>query len=162
MLFDLDVFYSIVIQVTRNAVEEFFGRFTCHCDAWSSRGRVSSRNATVETACKWLSQIWENASLICIWFPSWLKIARVFSKPCIFDMESVGKTWVHAFVIMAEDWLPLKSLNLSRKNDLDLWLCWSSAYFARPPFIGFPFFIFSPLCLTSFHEIFSLGAGRSS
>ena len=52
MLFDLDVFYSIVIQVTRNAVEEFFGRFTCHCDAWSSRGRVSSRNATVETACK--------------------------------------------------------------------------------------------------------------
>ena len=41
------------LDVTRNQVEEFFGQFACRCDAWSSAGRVASRNATVQTACKW-------------------------------------------------------------------------------------------------------------
>ncbi len=40
------------LEVTRDLVEEFFGKFTCRCDAWSKVGRVSSRDVLVETACK--------------------------------------------------------------------------------------------------------------
>ena len=43
---------SLSLVVTRNQVEEFFGQFSCRCDAWSSKGRVSSANVTVSTACK--------------------------------------------------------------------------------------------------------------
>lgn len=43
---------TITLEVTRNAVEEFFGQFSCKCDAWSAMGKVSSDNVSVETACK--------------------------------------------------------------------------------------------------------------
>ncbi len=46
---------SLSMEVGRNDVEEFFGRFRCRCDAWSKRGRVSSRNVTVQTACELFS-----------------------------------------------------------------------------------------------------------
>lgn len=41
---------TLTLEVTRDLVEEFFGLFTCKCDAWSSRGMVSSHNASVEIA----------------------------------------------------------------------------------------------------------------
>jgi netrin receptor unc-5 len=43
---------QLTIEINRNQVEEFFGHFSCRCDAWSSRGMSSSKNATVEMACK--------------------------------------------------------------------------------------------------------------
>ncbi|XP_046665432.1 netrin receptor UNC5C-like [Homalodisca vitripennis] len=40
------------INITRNMVEEYFGkdRFQCQCVAWSSRGEIESQPATVENA----------------------------------------------------------------------------------------------------------------
>ena len=43
---------EVNLEVTRNNVEEFFGTFTCRCDAWSAKGKVSSRNVSIQTACK--------------------------------------------------------------------------------------------------------------
>ena len=43
---------QLSIEINRNQVEEFFGQFSCRCDAWSSRGMSSSKNATVEIACE--------------------------------------------------------------------------------------------------------------
>ena len=43
---------SLTLTLTRNQVEEFFGVYTCWCDAWTSKGKRSSKNATVEIACK--------------------------------------------------------------------------------------------------------------
>ena len=40
------------LEVTESQIEEFFGLFTCRCDAWNKKGRSSSTNATVEIACK--------------------------------------------------------------------------------------------------------------
>ena len=40
------------LEVTRNMVEEFFGKFSCRCDAWSDAGRTTTKNVSVETACK--------------------------------------------------------------------------------------------------------------
>ena len=59
-----EVMKELRIEITRNMVEEFFGKFTCRCDAWSARGRISSRNVTVETACKS-----ELNNKIITWFP---------------------------------------------------------------------------------------------
>lgn len=44
------------INVTRDMVEEFFGKekFKCECYAWSGRGSIKSQPATVEVACKFL------------------------------------------------------------------------------------------------------------
>lgn len=41
-------------NVTRDMVEEFFGKdkFKCECYAWSGRGNIKSQPATVEVACK--------------------------------------------------------------------------------------------------------------
>lgn len=41
-------------NVTRDMVEEFFGKekFKCECHAWSGRGSIKSQPATVEVACK--------------------------------------------------------------------------------------------------------------
>eukprot|EP00096_Caligus_rogercresseyi_P015913 TRINITY_DN8405_c0_g1_i1.p1 TRINITY_DN8405_c0_g1~~TRINITY_DN8405_c0_g1_i1.p1 ORF type:complete len:1047 (+),score=257.57 TRINITY_DN8405_c0_g1_i1:141-3281(+) len=41
---------TLTLVVNRIQVEEFFGIYACHCDAWYDRGKVSSRNATVELA----------------------------------------------------------------------------------------------------------------
>lgn len=43
------------INITRNMVEEFFGRekFKCECYAWTSRGEIRSQPATIEVACKY-------------------------------------------------------------------------------------------------------------
>ena len=43
---------KLVLEITRNQIEEIFGQFTCRCDAWSQKGRTSSKNATVEISCK--------------------------------------------------------------------------------------------------------------
>ena len=40
------------LDVTEGQIEEFFGIFTCRCDAWNKKGRSSSKNATVEISCK--------------------------------------------------------------------------------------------------------------
>lgn len=41
-------------NVTRDMVEEFFGKekFKCECYAWNGRGNIKSQPATVEVACK--------------------------------------------------------------------------------------------------------------
>ena len=41
------------LEVTEGQIEEFFGVFTCRCDAWNKKGRSSSKNASVEIACKY-------------------------------------------------------------------------------------------------------------
>lgn len=42
------------VNVTRQDVEEFFGdKYTCTCLAWSSRGKIRSRPATVQYACEY-------------------------------------------------------------------------------------------------------------
>lgn len=43
-------------NVTRNMVEEFFGKdkFKCECYAWSGRGQIKSQSATIEVACKYI------------------------------------------------------------------------------------------------------------
>ena len=43
---------TLTLQLNRINIEEFFGLYTCRCDAWSTKGMTSSTNATVETACK--------------------------------------------------------------------------------------------------------------
>ena len=43
---------ALTLTITRNQVEEFFGVYTCRCDAWTSKGNRSSKNATVEIACE--------------------------------------------------------------------------------------------------------------
>ena len=51
---DLDgnVVKIVTLEVRRSDVEEIFGTFSCTCDAWSKKGKVSSNAATVETACE--------------------------------------------------------------------------------------------------------------
>lgn len=45
---------EVKLNVTRNDVEEYFGKdkFKCECFAWSSRGQVRSHPAAVDVACK--------------------------------------------------------------------------------------------------------------
>ena len=43
---------TLTLQLNRINIEEFFGLYTCRCDAWSAKGMTSSKNATVEVACK--------------------------------------------------------------------------------------------------------------
>ena len=43
---------EVTLEVGRDQVEEVFGNFYCHCEAWSSKGKTTSRKVTVETACK--------------------------------------------------------------------------------------------------------------
>ena len=43
---------TLSLQLNRVDIEEFFGLYTCRCDAWSAKGMTSSKNATVEVACK--------------------------------------------------------------------------------------------------------------
>lgn len=42
-------------NVTRDMVEEFFGKekFKCECYAWSGRGNIKSQPAFIEVACKY-------------------------------------------------------------------------------------------------------------
>jgi leucine-rich repeat transmembrane protein FLRT len=42
------------INITRNEVEEYFGKdkFKCECIAWSSRGQIRSQPAAIDVACK--------------------------------------------------------------------------------------------------------------
>lgn len=42
------------VNVTRDMVEEFFGKekFKCECHAWSGRGSIKSQPAAVEVACE--------------------------------------------------------------------------------------------------------------
>ena len=42
----------LTMTLNRVSIEEFFGLYTCRCDAWSAKGMTSSDNATVEVACK--------------------------------------------------------------------------------------------------------------
>lgn len=44
-------------NVTRDMVDEFFGKekFKCECYAWSGRGTIKSQPAFVEVACKYLT-----------------------------------------------------------------------------------------------------------
>lgn len=46
--------FEAEVNVTRDMVEEFFGKdkFKCECHAWSGRGSIKSQPATVEVACK--------------------------------------------------------------------------------------------------------------
>ena len=46
---------TLSLQLDRINIEEFFGLYSCRCDAWSAKGRTSSKNATVEVACKFLT-----------------------------------------------------------------------------------------------------------
>ncbi len=55
----------LTLTVTRIMIEEFFGLYTCRCDAWSSRGMASSSNASVEVACKFI------LLYLTGWEPSW-------------------------------------------------------------------------------------------
>ena len=43
---------TLSLEVTGDQIEEYFGIFTCRCDAWNRKGRSSSKNATVEISCK--------------------------------------------------------------------------------------------------------------
>ena len=43
---------TLSLQLDRINIEEFFGLYTCRCDAWSTKGMTSSKNASVEVACK--------------------------------------------------------------------------------------------------------------
>lgn len=45
---------EVELNVTRNEVEEYFGkeRFKCECVAWSGPGQIRGQPATVEVACK--------------------------------------------------------------------------------------------------------------
>ena len=47
-----DVVKKLQLEVSRVMVEEYFGVFTCQCDAWSTKGQVSSRKAVVSIACE--------------------------------------------------------------------------------------------------------------
>ena len=49
---DGQVVKDLSLEVRQEEVDEIFGTFWCQCDAWSSKGKVSSRNVTVETARK--------------------------------------------------------------------------------------------------------------
>ena len=49
---DGKVVKEVVLEVSRNNVEEIFGTFTCTCDAWYNRGKISTEPVTVENACK--------------------------------------------------------------------------------------------------------------
>ena len=49
---DVRTVKALTLTITRNQVEEFFGVYTCRCDAWTSKGNRSSKNATVEIACE--------------------------------------------------------------------------------------------------------------
>ena len=44
---------KLSLEVTESQIEEFFGLYTCRCDAWNKKGRSSSSNATVEISCKY-------------------------------------------------------------------------------------------------------------
>ena len=50
---------TLSLQLNRVDIEEFFGLYTCRCDAWSAKGMTSSNNATVEVACKWKHLKWD-------------------------------------------------------------------------------------------------------
>lgn len=45
-----------IVNVTRNHVEEYFGKhnYQCQCVAWTSRGEIISRPANVVVACEYL------------------------------------------------------------------------------------------------------------
>lgn len=45
-------------NITRDMVEEFFGkeRFKCECFAWNGRGNIKSQPAFIEVACKYARQ----------------------------------------------------------------------------------------------------------
>ena len=45
---------SLSLQLDRINIEEFFGLYSCRCDAWSAKGMTSSKNASIEVACKFL------------------------------------------------------------------------------------------------------------
>lgn len=46
-------------NVTRNQVEEYFGKeaFRCDCIAWTGRGQIKSQPAFVEVACEYYPDI---------------------------------------------------------------------------------------------------------
>lgn len=46
-------------NVTRDMVEEFFGKdkFKCECHAWSGRGSIKSQSATIDVACEYFLAI---------------------------------------------------------------------------------------------------------
>ncbi|XP_075233698.1 unc-5 [Lycorma delicatula] len=41
---------EVSINITRDNVEEFFGKFKCECIAWSSRGTIKSQPAAIDVA----------------------------------------------------------------------------------------------------------------
>lgn len=45
---------EVVVNITRNHVEEYFGKhnYQCQCVAWTSRGEIVSRPANVVVACE--------------------------------------------------------------------------------------------------------------
>lgn len=53
-------FVEAEINITRNMVEDFFGKekFKCECYAWSGRGNIKSQPAIVEVACKYSLLYW--------------------------------------------------------------------------------------------------------
>jgi len=48
-----------IVNVTRNHVEEYFGKhnYQCQCVAWTSRGEIISRPANVVVACEYYHNI---------------------------------------------------------------------------------------------------------
>ena len=44
---------TLSLQLDRINIEEFFGLYSCRCDAWSAKGMTSSKNASIEVACKY-------------------------------------------------------------------------------------------------------------
>lgn len=42
----------LTLDISRNQIEELFAPFTCSCDAWNSKGKKTSKNATASIACK--------------------------------------------------------------------------------------------------------------
>lgn len=43
---------EVLVNITRNHVEEYFGKYKCQCVAWTSRGEIISRPANVIVACE--------------------------------------------------------------------------------------------------------------
>lgn len=49
------------LNVTRNQVEEYFGKdkFKCECIAWSGLGKIQSQPVTIEVACEYIEMPWQ-------------------------------------------------------------------------------------------------------
>lgn len=58
---------EVIVNITRNHVEEYFGKhnYQCQCVAWTSRGEIVSRPATVIVACEYLQYLFVYYQKLC-------------------------------------------------------------------------------------------------